>query len=559
MWLISPWAQAQTPAWQQLTAPACALGSAANAQALAADANGNVFMAGTFSNAIRFGTTLLTTRNSQDSEAYVAKWNPAGGFMWAQRIEGSFVQISALAVNGSGVYVAGTFSNSLRLGAVQLTNASQANSPDIFIAKLIDQGSTAAVAWGQRTGGPAYETISALAVSGSDVYLVGKVGPNGGTIGNVAFPNTGYWGFVAKLTDAGTSGTIAWAHQLQGNSYVIPFAVAANAGNVYIAGTFGTTATFGATALTGTDDCFVAKLTDTGTGANYVWAQQAGGTDVEQASALAVAGANVYVAGYAESSNAAFGALRPAASGPRSFVAKLTDAGNSSHFAWVQQSVDGGLGSISSLAVSGPNIYAAGSFSTSSIAFGSAATLVNSSQPSGNPLSPWGRDGYVLKISETNSGAAFAWAKPVGGRFEEVSTGVACSGTSVYLTGWTNSQTADFDGRPLANPSGNNAFLAYFDDPTLTATTAVHSDLNFRLSPNPAHGRATVALPGVPGVPRVALTLLDALGRVVRTTTVLLPATGLSLEVDLSALPAGLYALQVRAGGATATRRLLVE
>ena len=44
-----------------------------------------------------------------------------------------------------------------------------------------------------------------------------------------------------------------------------------------------------------------------------------------------------------------------------------------------------------------------------------------------------------------------------------------------------------------------------------------------------------------------------------RSATVALPAAGLRHELSLAGLPAGIYALQVQAGAATATRRLVVE
>jgi hypothetical protein len=40
---------------------------------------------------------------------------------------------------------------------------------------------------------------------------------------------------------------------------------------------------------------------------------------------------------------------------------------------------------------------------------------------------------------------------------------------------------------------------------------------------------------------------------------VVLPPAGLRHAFDLTSLPAGIYALQVQAGAATATRRLVVE
>lgn len=66
-------------------------------------------------------------------------------------------------------------------------------------------------------------------------------------------------------------------------------------------------------------------------------------------------------------------------------------------------------------------------------------------------------------------------------------------------------------------------------------------------------------LPAVPGASVATLTLCDALGRAVCTTTVMLLAARQHHELNLAGLPAGLYALQVQAGEARAIPRLVVE
>ena len=103
------------------------------------------------------------------------------------------------------------------------------------------------------------------------------------------------------------------------------------------------------------------------------------------------------------------------------------------------------------------------------------------------------------------------------------------------------------------------AFLAFLTDATLTATTPALSGSAFTLAPNPARASTIVQLPALPGTATATLTLLDALGRAVRTTTVALPPAGLRYELSLAGLPPGLYALRVQAGTDRATRRLVVE
>ena len=101
------------------------------------------------------------------------------------------------------------------------------------------------------------------------------------------------------------------------------------AGNVYVAGSFTGTATFGATTLTSAAssyDVFVAKLNPTGT---YQWAVGVGSAEYEFFSDLAVdPRGNVYVTGNFRSDSLSFGPhLVRHVSGDDVFVAKLSAAG----------------------------------------------------------------------------------------------------------------------------------------------------------------------------------------------------------------------------------------
>ncbi len=77
--------------------------------------------------------------------------------------------------------------------------------------------------------------------------------------------------------------------------------------------------------------------------------------------------------------------------------------------------------------------------------------------------------------------------------------------------------------------------------------------------PNPAHERFTLTLPPVAGQQAVRATLVNALGQVVNTRTVALPATGTTAEYATSGLAAGVYALRLTAGNQAATLRVVVQ
>lgn len=77
--------------------------------------------------------------------------------------------------------------------------------------------------------------------------------------------------------------------------------------------------------------------------------------------------------------------------------------------------------------------------------------------------------------------------------------------------------------------------------------------------PNPAHIRATVQVPAVPGVARATVALLNAQGQLVFTQPLSLPATGATTDVPLLGLAPGAYRLQILAGDQRVSRSLTVE
>lgn len=274
---------AQAPAWQSaqvvpVVASSLAGSTPSPVSATAIDAAGNLYLTGNFVNTITLGTTTLTSLGGND--VFVAKFNPASNqFLWAQRAGGQVDDYAtAVAVNGTSVYVAGYFiSPTAGFGTTTLTNAGYG---DAFVAKLTDAGSTGSFAWAQRAGGIGHDAVGALAVNGTSVYVAGAFGNSAG-FGAVTLATAGTYDiFVAKLTDAGSTGGFVWAQRSGGSDDDYATALAVNGTSVYVAGAFiSPTAGFGSTTLVnaGAYDVFVTKLTDTGSTGSFAWAQRAGG------------------------------------------------------------------------------------------------------------------------------------------------------------------------------------------------------------------------------------------------------------------------------------------
>lgn len=560
LWLAGPAARAQAPAWQTAVGVPTSIGAESVISYTVADGNGNAYLVGYFNGTVAFGSTTLTSSaplSPGNYDLFIAKRDLAGGrFVWALQAGGpEFDLPSALAVSGTAIYIGGGFTGPATFGTTTLPgNGARYGS---FLTKVTDAGATGTFAWAQQLGSVTGETLQSVAVQGTAVYLTGYF--EGTTFfGTTTLQSAGNEDvFVAKGMDTGNGVAFAWARQAGGPSSDISGPLAVSGLNVYVAGTFAQTAAFGPTQLTsaGSSDVFVAKLADAGITANFTWARRAGGPDYEFLNAMAVSGANVYLTGEFGSAAAVFGTqtlTNSRASSSDIFVAKLADAGATAAFAWAQRAGGSDYDGTAGIAVSGTNVYVAGQFLSVTAGFG-ATTLANT-----NP-SRTNSDVFVAKLTDAGASGAFAWAQQAGGNGDDGAGPLLLAGTGVYVAGYYEA-TAAFGPFTLASPTTSRvAFLAALTDPTLTATSAAHDSPPFTLAPNPARAAATVQLPAVPGTATATLTLRDALGRALRTATVPLPAAGLRHELDLSGLPAGLYAVQVRAGAASATRRLVVE
>ena len=549
-------AAAQTPAWQSAravaTATAAVVDNLSVVSATAVDAVGNVYLAGSFKNSVVLGGTTLTSLGDRD--VFMAKFSPVSNqVVWAQRAGGTGSDYAAaLAVSGTSVYVVGSFSGApASFGTTILSNAGRT---DAFVAKLVDAGPTGSFAWALRAGGTESDNATALAVSGSGVYVGGHFSSPMVGFGSINLTSAGsYDVFVAKLTDAGTSGGFAWVQRAGGNNADFVSALGVSGNSLYVAGEFyGPTAVFGSTTLVnanasasaGSSDVFVAKLVDVGLSGNFAWAERAGGLDLDYAAGLAVSGASVYVAGNFLSPTASFGPATLVNAGLNNadvFVAKLTDAGPTGGFAWAQRAGGAGEDAATALAVSGTSVYIVGAFDSPTASFGA------------NSLASAGAfDAFAAKLVDAGSSGNFAWAQRAGGTGRDVAYELLLSGTSMYVAGAFASPTASFGAITLTNPTPNTnlGFLASLTDPTLTATAAGRVLNPAQLFPNPARRTATLRLPA--GTPSAPLILTDALGRAVRRYPA--PA-GPETALDLNGLPAGLYLLR----GAGPAQRLAVE
>lgn len=264
---------------------------------ICADSSGNCFVTGWYNSAMAiFGSVSLPTFGFQD--IFVAKYDASGNLQWAKRAGASGLDNGlGIATDGAGnCYVTGVYNGNANFSGTSLTNA---GANDIFVAKYNGAGN---LLWVRRAGGSSGDVGSGIGVDDSgNCYVAGGFSSSVAGFDGLMVTNAG--GTDIFLAKYDTSGTVQWVWSGGGPGNESPRAgtrVAVDAaGNSYVHGAFGGTATFGTNLLTsaGSNDVFVAKFDNAG---NLLWIRQGGGPGDENDFGGAVAldpNGNCYVAG----------------------------------------------------------------------------------------------------------------------------------------------------------------------------------------------------------------------------------------------------------------------
>ncbi len=291
--LLAAPASAQSWAWALQTRSG-QRGTAAPA-ATVGDAQGNTYVAGTYSDTVRFGPTVLASPDIsplayERAGAFVTKVSADGQWVWTASIVGGSWAGRLVANPAGGLLVTGSFRGRVTLGALTLNDS---------------------ISW---------------------------------------YPNSA--SFVAQLSAAGEW---EWATVLPENARV--YALAADAaGNMLLSGMISDSVTFGTTTLRspgeGYADAFVAKLRPSG---EWAWAVQGGGTgrNPDYVSAVAAGPNGLTYVGGVYTTGAVFGLFTPPSTGDyEGFVAAIDAAGA---WQWVKPIPSPGASPVSCLVVTAPS------------------------------------------------------------------------------------------------------------------------------------------------------------------------------------------------------------
>jgi hypothetical protein len=419
--------------------------------AVAADAAGNSYVAGTFSGTTDFDpdhvhagdTDILTCLGDNDS--FVAKYAPDNTLIWARRMGNDSPAVSQiakdaardLAVDAAGnVYVTGQYSGTADFGPINLTSVGGA---DGFVAKLDASGT---FQWARSWGTAADEIGSSVGVdSGGNVYVAGL---------RLAATQAQSGVDVLKFS---ATGSAAWAEWIN-TQWSLPPALAVNgAGNVFIASSFTGIVDFDpspkTTAVSAgpSASAYVLELTNAG---KLGWVSTFVGQTVSSTTGFAFGqsialdgSGNVVVEGH-YSGTVDFDPGRgvttlTATSSNCAFITKLNAQGG---LVWAR-SLDGATGAYANgLAVDAAgSIYATGSFQ-GTVDFDPGAGVASRTSAGGS-------DAFVLKLT---SAGTFAWVDTFGGTGNDSGSGIAVdSAGTVYLVG-SYQGTVAFD----LDPTGLN-------------------------------------------------------------------------------------------------------
>ncbi len=264
---------------------------------LAVDDAGSAYFTGRFDTSADFtGAGQILTGNQQ---MYVVKFDRNGGFQWVRQIGSPNVSNAlsegrAIAVQGTNVYVAGTYFVQTVVDTVSLNSPENSNNQGLLIKYDTDGN----FQWVREIGGRAFETNNVVAVDlTGNVVVAGNYLGGDTLVGETTLPiSVGPDIYAVKYSP---DGEVLWATHLGSTGFdQVTCGGVDAAGNVYLAGSFTDSTAFQQVNLTsvGGTDIFLTKLN--GANGQVIWAKSAGGNDSDDASDLVVDPVgNVYLAG----------------------------------------------------------------------------------------------------------------------------------------------------------------------------------------------------------------------------------------------------------------------
>ncbi|MFH0866322.1 MAG: gliding motility-associated C-terminal domain-containing protein [Bacteroidota bacterium] len=432
------------------------------------DAAGNLYVSGYYnvgqpaSMTINFGS--INPPTDWGKEGFLAKITSAGTWTWVNAAIGGWDErvlgLCVDRVNGY-VYATGCTWYSTTFGSCSGTFPGSAD--EIFVGKFDLNGNCI---WLVGAGGDSddhgYDLITDnqgnIYLTGfiSDEYFSGTPAIFGSLTASVAMGDS--TAFVAKMSPAGV---FQWVKTFEGIDGERDNRIAIDSlSNVYIAGGFWGTKSFGSSVVTsnGGVDIFVVKFDSSG---NQVWVKTTGSTYDDRANAITVDKYNdVYVTGeFRDVVPFGYDTINNhgGPSGRDIFVAKMKTDGN---WVWAKRAGSTSGGDRGNRIVSNikGDLFVTGQFSDTA-EFGGSITLNNT-------------DLLQIFVASIDTSGTWKWALQGGGLGDDRGNGIACYDSClVYACGYYP-DNAQFGSLSLSSMGGKDVFVASISGAMASVTSS---------------------------------------------------------------------------------------
>ncbi len=456
------------------------------------DANGNVYVTGSFYSATLTFNNGITLSNSGYRDGYLAKYNLSGVCQWAEKIAGTDLDLAAsISTDANGnVYVAGRFESPTLTFNNEITLSSSGSS-DGYLAKYNTDG---VCQWAEEIAGTGFVEANSISTDANgNVYVAGRYNTtqltfnNGITLTNIGSSD----GYLVKYN---SSGVCQWAEKIAGDSPDYASSIITDASyNVYIAGQYNSSALAfnNGITLSNTDesDAYIAKYDSSGV---CQWAKKIAGLGYDYANSISTdANGNVYVGGHFNYAALIFnnGITLSNSGSEDGYIAKYNSSGVCQ---WAEKIAGTSWDYAHSISTdANGNAYVAGYFNSATLTFNNGITLSNSGQ----------LDDYIAKY---NGSGVCQWAEKIAGTYFEYSHSISSDANgNVYVAGYFQSSILSFnDGITLTNSGEYDGFIAKYTEslpitsPLLTSpeNNATNRPLNPTLEWQPVENAVSYTL-----------------------------------------------------------------
>ena len=219
------------------------------AEGISLDVNGNIYLAGSYTNSASFGGTNIS--NSGNYSAFVAKYNSNGSIQWVKSAGAccDTTQFRAVTVDDNdNVYAAGNFQSTVNFGNNSFTSS---GSKDVILVKYDSNGN---LIWARQGGGSDEDIAYGIVADNinNTIYITGNVSA-AGHFGSFNYTIAGFKDIFVAAYDQ--SGNVLWDKINGGGHRDIGSAITVDKlGYIYTTGLFNGTAYFDFYTITGYPD-----------------------------------------------------------------------------------------------------------------------------------------------------------------------------------------------------------------------------------------------------------------------------------------------------------------